>query len=130
MAGCSGLRFVASPLSGALATAIYKGMKGLFLDATLTKDTASSNSPDIDSFDPPAPTLTDYACKAIVETYAERYRVDGTVKANERKVLILANSLSVTPAVNDRVAIRGVTFTIGEVATDPALAVWECKGRF
>lgn len=119
-----------SPLSGSLATAIYKGMKALFLDATLTRDTVSTNSPDVDRFDPPAPTSTDYTCKAIVDTYSEKFRMDGLVKANDRRVLILANSIGVVPAVNDRVTIRGVTFTVVAVETDPALAVYTCQGRF
>lgn len=119
-----------SPLSGSLATSIYKAMKGLFIDATLTRDTASTNSPDVDRFDPPAPTSTNYACKAIVETYREQFRLDGLVQANDRRVLILANSLSVTPTVNDRVTIRGIVFTVIAVETDPALAVYTCQGRF
>lgn len=130
MAGCSGWRSVASPLSGSLATAIYKGMKALFIDATLTRDTVSTTSPDVDRFDPPAPTSTDYACKAIVETYSEKFRMDGLVTINDRRVLILANSISVVPTVNDRVTIWGIVFTVMAVETDPALAVYTCQGRF
>lgn len=124
-----GRRFVASPLSGALAAQIYKGMKALFLDATLTRDTIPTTSPDYDPQDPPAPTSTSYTCKAIVEKYAERMRLEGLVNQKDRKVLILANSLSVTPRVNDRVTISGVTFLVMLVETDPATAVWTLQGR-
>jgi hypothetical protein len=102
-------------------------MKGLFLDATLTRDVDGTIT---DPADPPAPSATDYTCKAIVETYSDYFRKNGLVDAKDRKVLILADSLSVTPAPNDRVTISGVTFTVMEVDTDPATAVWECKGRF
>jgi hypothetical protein len=61
---------VVSPLSGSLARTIGRAFNKIFLDATLTRDVASSNSPDIDSFDPPAPTQVTYTCKAIRDTYA------------------------------------------------------------
>jgi hypothetical protein len=115
-----------SPLSGSLARTIGSAMRSLFLDATLLRDVPAVAT---EAFDPPAPTEAIYTCKAIVEGYAERFRLDGTVSAGDRKVLILATSLSVTPAAGDRVMIRGITFTIIEVGTDPAQAVWECKGR-
>lgn len=118
-----------SPLAGSIATSVYSGLKNLFLDGTLTKDTASSNSPDIDSFDPPAPTATAYTCKVMVETYSQFLRAGGTVKANDHRVLILTNSLSVTPVPGDRVTVRGVMFTVIEVSADPALATWECRAQ-
>ncbi len=117
-----------SPLSGPLASLIYTGMKALFLDATLSRDTFAVTSPDV-SFDPAAPTTADYACKAIVEVYALKWRQDGLIKQNDRRVMILANSISVTPTVGDRVTISGTTFTLQDVETDPATAVWTCQGR-
>lgn len=116
-----------SPLDGALARQVGSAFRSLFLDATLTRDVVP-DSPTYDPFDPPAPVATEYACKAIVEAYADKFRLEGLVQANERKVLILATSLSVRPRPQDRVTIRGITFTITDVKTDPAEAVWECKG--
>jgi hypothetical protein len=115
-----------SPLSGALAAQVYQGMKNLFLDATLTRDVPGTIT---DPADPPAPTPTAYACKGIVEKYSDYFRASGLVSAKDRKVLILANSLSVTPAPDDRVTISGVTFTVITVGTDPATAVFEIQGR-
>lgn len=120
---------MASPLSGSLAATIGAALNSLFLDATFAVDAAYAGSPDV-PFDPPAPSTTTYTCKAIVEQYAERYRLDGSAKQDERKVLILADSLSVTPAIGNRITISGITFTIIEVQTDPARAVWDCRGRF
>lgn len=117
---------MASPLSGALAAQIYKGMKALFLDATYTVDVPGTIT---DPADPPAPTTTDYACKAIVETYSDYYSKNELVQDGDRKVLILANSLSVQPVVNSRITISGITFTTIKVDTDPATAVWEIQGR-
>lgn len=121
---------MASPLAGSLAATINSAMSSLFLDAVYTVDVPGVSSPDVDSFDPPAPVPTDYPCKAIVENYSERFRLDGTVKQTDRKVLILARSLSVKPEIGGRVTIGGITFTAIDVATDPATAAWEVQGRF
>ncbi len=117
---------MASPLEGSLAATIGAAMAFLFLDATLARNVAGTIT---DPADPPVPTEATYACKAIVEDFAERFRLDGTVQANERKVLILATTLSVTPQPNDRITIRSTTYTVMTVATDPALATWELKCR-
>lgn len=115
-----------SPLESALAAQIYHGMKALFMDATYTVDVPGTIT---DPADPPAPTPTDYACKAIVEKYNDYFTKNSLVNDGDRKVLILANSLAVSPIVGSRVSIRGVTFTTINVSTDPAVAVWEIQGR-
>lgn len=119
---------MASPLEGSLARTIGGAMRGLFLPATLTRDVVPS-SPAYDPLDPPAAVPVEYSCKAIVESYSDKFRLEGLVAANERKVLILATSLSVRPQMLDRVTIRGITFTLSDkIKTDPAEAVWECAG--
>lgn len=118
---------MASPLEGALAKQVGKAFSKLFMAATLTRDVVPS-SPAYDAFDPPAPVPVDYPCKAVVENYADKFRLEGLVQTNERKVLILATSLSVRPQPNDRVTIRGITFTVVDVKTDPAESVWELRG--
>lgn len=116
-----------SPLEGSLAKSIYKGMKGLFLDATIIRDTLPAGSPDA-PFDPLAPTQSMFSCKAIVETYSDFYKLNGLVKDTDRKFIILTQSLSITPAPGDRITIRGQTYTLYSVEADPALATWTCKG--
>jgi hypothetical protein len=117
---------MASPLSGSLATVIYKAFKALFLDATLSRDTLTPGSPDV-SFDPPSPNTATYACKAMVQDYSEHDRLAGLVAQSDRRILILAGSLTVTPTNQDRITIQNQTYVISEVSTDPALAVWTCK---
>lgn len=114
-------------------------MKGLFLDAVLTRDVPGVNSPDTDDFDPPLPTEATYACKAIRENYGVGLRAGGLVNAEDVKIIILQRSLAVTPQPLDRIVIteHGVTFSIvpgdskGQpaVSADPANAVWECRAR-
>jgi hypothetical protein len=122
---------MASPLSGSLAKAVYGGMKGLFLDATLIRTTPGTPDPATPWVEP-EPTTVPYTCKAIVEQYSDLMVANGLVQVNDRKLLVLTQSLSVTPQlVTDTLTIRSVTYQlIGQVKTDPALAVWELQGRF
>lgn len=115
-----------SPLSGSLAKTIGKAFNSLFLPAMLVRDVPQTGG---DPADPLPPLPANFPCRGMVESYSQYLRANGLVQANERKVLILAFSLGVRPAAGDRVTIRGVTFTLLEVSTDPAEAVWECKGQ-
>lgn len=113
-------------LTGGIANIVGNALNGLFLPATLIRYTPVVSA---DAADPDPPTESTYTCKAIVENYSQRFRIEGLVQENERKVIILATSISVTPKPGDRITIRGITFTIEDVATDPALATWECRGK-
>jgi hypothetical protein len=118
-----------SPLEDEIANAIYDGMVDLFLDATLIHDTITAGSPAADVFDPRPPTANSYSCKAIVETYSELTKAMGFASLSDRKILVLTKSLSITPVPNDRVTIRGQTFTVLQVDADPAKATWELRCR-
>lgn len=118
---------MSSPLEGAIARQVGAAFKSLFMPATLTRASVP-DSPDYEPFDPPIEVFVEYPCNAIVEAYSDKFRMDGLVAANERKVLILAASVAVRPQPHDRVTIRGITFTISEVNSDPAEAIWECRG--
>jgi len=122
---------MASPLSGQIAKAIYGGLRGTFLDATLTRTTPGTPNPST-PWVAPTDTTANYACKAIVEQYSDLMVSNGLVQVNDRKLLVLTKSLSVTPQlVTDTLTIRNVTYQlVGQVKTDPALAVWELQGRF
>lgn len=115
-----------SPLSGSLAKTVGSAFKTLFLDASLARDVPVI-SPD--PADPLPPQEATYPCKGIVEGYSDYYKTNGLVDAKDRKVLILATSLGIRPEPGDRVTIRGITFTLQDVSTDPAEAVWTCRGR-
>ena len=117
-----------SPLTSQIASQIYSGLKSIFLDATLTRDTIVA-SPDYDPADPPAPTPVDYACLAIKDNYTRFDMAGGLILVGDVKILILAGSITVTPAPQDRVTIQGATFTLIDVVTDPATALWTCQGR-
>ncbi len=123
---------MASPLSGSLAKTIYKSFKSIFLDATLTRDGANSG----DAYDPETATATVYTCKAIAQEYSAGVQGTDLVGGTDMKILILANSLSVTPEPLDRIAIPsqaisgvvyGGTTGMKAVTSDPARATWTCR---
>jgi hypothetical protein len=116
---------VASILEGALAQTIGKAMAGTFYAATVTRLTPGAGP----SHDPGEPTETDYTCKAIVDTYKAWERVGTTIQANDRKVLVLATSLDIVPKPGDTVTIRGATYTVVDVGSDPALATYKLQVR-
>lgn len=118
---------MSSPLDG-IAAAIYSGFKNVFHDATLARDTLTTGSPDV-SFDPTGVTTTTYTCKAIRDVPSKREGAGDATRTGMVKILILANSLSVTPATKDRVTIENETFVIEEVDGDPANALWTCQAR-
>ncbi|MDB5620520.1 hypothetical protein [Tardiphaga sp.] len=114
-----------SPLAGSLARTIGAAFNTLFLPAVLVRDVPQTGG---DPADPLPPLAANFPCRAVVEAYSQFYRANNLVQAGERKVLILATSVGVKPTAGDRVTIQGITFAISEVSTDPATAIYECKG--
>lgn len=123
-------------LDGELAALIASEGSEFFLDAVLTRDVpAEQTSPAFEEFDPPAPTAVPYPCKAIENQYGAGLRAAGLVGAQDVEVLILADTLDVTPEPGDRITIRGATRTIvpksssgkAAVTGDPARATWSCR---
>lgn len=121
-----------SPLLGSLAKTMAKALGPIFLDATYEIDTPG----DGPAYDPGPPATKTYPCKAIEDDWGAYYRQGGLVSGDDRKILVLAKTLAVEPQEGGRFTIRGRTFVVysnGEgqpaVASDPALAAWECRAR-
>lgn len=120
-------------LTGGLAKTIGGAMQSIFLDATLTTVTATDGPND---WTPGEPVTVDHACKGIHDNWSSSLLAGGLVAVDDRKLLILADSLPVTPKAGDLITIRGEQFTIvpegagqPSVSTDPAKAVWICRAR-
>lgn len=117
---------MASPLEGALKRTIGKAFERVFLPATLQREEPGTPNPDA-PWEPVVPITRSYPCRAIVETYSDFYRAQELVTESDRKVLVLAASLAVEPVAGDRVQIGGKTYTVVEIATDPAGATWTLR---
>lgn len=117
---------MASPLLS-LPKQIHNALKGVMLDATLTRDGANSGEP----YDPATATPTVYTCKAIAE-YCKGTSGNDMAGTSDMKFTILANSLAVDPEPGDRlaIAVQGISGVIGNdesaVKSDPSRSVWEC----
>lgn len=129
-----------SPLEGPIAKSIYKGFKKLFLRAVLERDTVTDAGP----LDQGVTSTATYECKAVDIDYSDFDRGQGLVNANDMQVIILANSLAVTPEPLDRITIfrngvAGRELTIvssqgvspqggaASIRKDPANATWTVR---
>lgn len=72
---------------------------------------------------------TDATVSALITDYSAYMRTIGGIPPNERKALILGDGLANPPAPEDLLTIDGREWTIIEVRTDPASAVWTCRVR-
>lgn len=115
-----------SPLLGSLAATIHSAMKNIFIDAVLTREVAGVSS---DPADPAAPTTTSYTCKAVRDSYTVSDKRNTSILAGDAKILILVNSLSVTPTKDDVIVLQGSRFSVVDIDADPANAVWTIQGR-
>ena len=70
-----------------------------------------------------------YDCRGWTDNYATIDHVDSNVQVNDRKVFIVASTLTPTPAPGNTVTIAGATFSIITVALDPAGACWVLQCR-
>jgi hypothetical protein len=119
---------MASPLQGLIASKIGAAFASIFYEATLkrTTRTAVSGAP---AWDKTSATVAEYACRGMVDQYSDYKKANSLVKAGDRKILITATSLATEPVPGDEVTIRGETFKVIDVVTDPAKAVWELQAR-
>lgn len=114
-------------LDGDIATIIGNAFSSTFYACTVTRKSYSGG----DAWDKASQTetSTDYTCKGMVDTFTNKERENSKILESDRKILILATSLSITPDPKDTITIRSVTYAIVAIDTDPALAVWVIAGR-
>ena len=107
---------------------IYKATKGQLVSMTLTTRTVGTRGGNLTAGT--SPTTSNITCEGFVDKY-KLYQIDGSrVRADDRKVVIIADSLSgAVPEPGDTVTISGKTRNIIDVAQDPASATYECQSR-
>ena len=109
-----------SILEGELAETISEAL----IDADIPYDVVVTREVPGDgpAYDPGPSTYTDYSCKGFTEAFDADYISGGLVQSNDLKVVILAPTLEITLELSDRVTVRGKTYSIINIAPDPALA--------
>jgi hypothetical protein len=116
-------------LDGGIRKIIGNAMQNIFLDFQIIRKTTI---PATNPWESPVSVDTEYDCKAIVTKF-KYMEIDGErVKTEDRKILILAEGLSVSPEIGDY--IKGDSETkryqiVSEVIKDPAGATFVCHCR-
>jgi len=114
-----------SPLEGSIRRTIGKAMASIFFPVTIIR-TVPGDGPVWD----PGPSVdVEYRCKGFVDTYSDFYLATGNVLSSDRKIVVLTDTLTISPEIGDRVRARGQTFSVLNVATDPAEATWTLQAR-
>ena len=71
----------------------------------------------------------EYTCQGMREEYSKEMISGGVVEKNDQKILILQDSLDVTPSTDDEITVNGDTYTVIDFEQDPAGALWEVQAR-
>lgn len=119
-----------SILDGEIAAEVFEALEDVFLPATVTRMLPGSTEPPWAPWNPGPPTPQHNACLGVVDDFAAHLRDGSMIQQTDRKVLILATSLAITPAPGDDCTIRGATGSVIRVSADPALATFELQVRF
>ena len=116
-------------LDGGIKSIIGGALKGIFLDFNIIrKVTVAADNP----WEPPISIDSETACKAIVTRF-KYMEIDGErVKTEDRKVLILADGLTISPEIGDYISGASETKRyqiVSAVTKDPAGATFVCHCR-
>lgn len=76
----------------------------------------------------PGPPV-EHPCKALVDDYSDFRRSALGIPAKDRKIIILAATVDVAPAVGQAIRAEGRDWQIISLSRDPAAATWECQAR-
>lgn len=72
---------------------------------------------------------TSHPCKALVDDYSDFRRSASGIPAHDRKIIILAATLAVSPSVGHTIHVESRDWQIINLSRDPAAATWEAQGR-
>lgn len=69
--------------------------------------------------------------KGFLAEYSDFYRVAGQIPLGDRRIYIFKLSIDgITPKINDKVTVRGQTYTVVKVSdADPADTLWDLQAR-
>lgn len=116
-------------LDGGIKKIIGNALNSTFLDFVLIK---SSEIAPANPWEAPTISETEYPCKAIITKF-KYHEIDGEkIKAEDHKILFLADSVSIEPAIDDRVYRVGETnryLIVSPVRKDPAGATFTAQAR-
>jgi hypothetical protein len=109
-------------LDGGLARIFRGAFAGIFLDATLHRRIFTE-----DGLGGGEASWVDEPVKASLDLMNERMRSEGFADADQR-ILVLAHGVA-WPNTDDEITLKGKRWAISQVATDPAQAAYDMRGR-
>jgi hypothetical protein len=99
---------------------------GLFADCTLSRESIASDGRG--GFSPSTESV--YTAKGLILDYSDFVRASsGSIRQEDRRVILLAEGLEVTPRPSDIVTIDGRDWRAIAVSSDPAKATFELQVR-
>ncbi len=117
-----------SPLKGPIARTVGQALRGVMYPVTVSRTTGGYYDPGTGGVVPG--TTTDHTARGFIDSFSSYEIANNIVLAGDRKVLILATTLPITPnPATDTVAANGATLTIISVRSDPAGATWVLQCR-
>lgn len=121
---------MASLLEGEIAKRVYSAFKGKLLSGTLRRESVDESS-GLDEFgDPITQDASTWDCQGFVDEYSEFIRAQARIPDTDLKISIFAKSLpsGIRPVQGDQVKFRGTWYQLRNADTDPAEALWVCRG--
>ena len=116
-------------LDGGIKTIIGNALPFLFLDFTIIRSTTTAPT---NPWENPTVTENEYPCKAIITKF-KYHEIDGEkIKAEDHKIVFLAASTTIEPAIDDKVQRVGETrryLIVSPVRKDPAGATFTAQVR-
>lgn len=110
-------------LNGGIASLMERAFAGVYLPATLYRRVRT------DTDDGSVEETTEiYSCRAQIDAVTEAMRQAPGYTDKDQRILILINTLQVTPTTDDEITVRGALWSIASVASDPAQSHWELRG--
>lgn len=119
-----------SLLEGELADIIGNALveANIPYDMTVIRMEPGPGNPDR-PWEPGEPVPVEHPCKGFTDVYNVHEQSASVIQSGDIKIVIIANTLSITPEPNMSVQARGVTYRVIEVSPDPALATYQVQAR-
>lgn len=111
-------------LDGQLAAIFGRAFAGIYLPAILHKREMA-----YDGDGNPTATVTDYPCRAQVDSATEAMRQAAGYTDSDVAIYVLAHGLSVDVTSNDEITVKGIRRSVASVDRDPAAAYFLCRGQ-
>jgi hypothetical protein len=111
-------------LDGDLAAVFASAFDGFYLDATLHKANLDDDGQGGGSV-----ARSDYPAKAQLDSTTDRQQNSEGYVDTDQRIFVLASGLAMEPTTDDEITVDGRRWMIASVATDPAGAYYELRGR-